>query len=111
MQRGGQIDAGPDVGGTGHPSLVFTGSTGSGGATWLTAYDGTQSTPAPGPTFGAETPCADVWYRLVMTVDPTAPQVTGKVFTHSALLEPQIARWACRWARRWRISRERCRLA
>jgi hypothetical protein len=33
---------------------------GRGAPTWLTAYDGTQSTPAPGPTFGAETPCADV---------------------------------------------------
>jgi hypothetical protein len=169
VQRGGQIDAGPDVGGTDHPSLVFTGSIGSAGATWLTVYADTPSTPAPGPTFGAEILCADVlfarfsntkgaglvallnegvgkrglallvsdagntdllrlatvegdrakqgkltilssvpltngiaenvWYRLVMTVDPTTPRVTGKVFTHSLPLDPAV-RWACRWARR-----------
>jgi hypothetical protein len=39
---------------------VFTGSTGSGGATWLTVYDATPNTPAPGPTFADETVCADV---------------------------------------------------
>ncbi len=60
--RGGQINAGPDVGPTDHPSLVFTGSTGSGGDTWLTVYDATPSTPAPGPMFGAETLCADVLF-------------------------------------------------
>jgi hypothetical protein len=50
------------VGGTDHPSLVFTGSTGSGGATWLTVYDATPTTPAPGPTYPAETLCADVLF-------------------------------------------------
>jgi uncharacterized repeat protein (TIGR01451 family) len=61
--RGGEIKAGLDVGGTGHDSLVFTGSTGSGGATWLTVYDRTPTTPAPGPTFGLETLCADVLFH------------------------------------------------
>ena len=62
VHRGGQINAGPDVGGTDHPSLVFTGQTGAGGATWLTVYDATPSTPTSGPTFGAETLCADVLF-------------------------------------------------
>jgi hypothetical protein len=162
VHLGGLINAGSDVGPLAdHPSLVFTGQTGSGGATWLTVYDTTPSTPAPGPTFGAETLCADVlfarfnnikgagvvallnegvgksglalivsdagntdllrlatvdgdptkkgklkilssvplkngiaenvWYRLVMTVDPTTPRVTGKVFTHSVPLNPDSA--------------------
>jgi hypothetical protein len=167
--RGGDIDEGPDVGGTNHSSLVITGSTGSGGATWLTLYDDTPGTTSPGPTFGPETLCADVlfarfnnmkgagvvallnegvgkrglalvvsdagntdllqlatvegdpakkgkltilsslalrsgiaenvWYRLILTVDPTTPRVTGKVFAHSSPLNP-TARWVCRWARR-----------
>jgi hypothetical protein len=161
VQRGGEINAGPDVGATNHPSLAFIGSTGSGGATWLTVYDDTPSSAAPGPTFRAETLCADVlfarfnnikgagvvallnegvgqrglalvvsdagntdllrlatvegdpakqgkltilssvpmkngiaenvWYRLIMTVDPTTPRVTGKVFTHSTPLDPGSA--------------------
>jgi hypothetical protein len=158
VHRGGQINAGPDAGGTDHDSLVFTGLTGAGGATWLTIYDDTPSTMAPGPTFGAQTLCADilfasfnnmkgaglvallnegagkkglaliisdagntdllriatldgdpakqgklnvldtvklkngiaenVWYRLVMTVDPAVPRVKGKVFTHTFPLDP-----------------------
>jgi hypothetical protein len=163
-----QINAGPDIGPTDHPALVFTGSTGSAGDTWLTVYDATPATPVPGPTFGAETLCADVlftrfnnikgagvvallnegagksglalivsdagntdllrlatvdgdptkkgklkilsdctssstglcsvplkngiaenvWYRLIMTVDPTTPRVTGQAFTHSVPLDP-----------------------
>jgi hypothetical protein len=121
-------------------------------------YDATPATPAPGPTFGAETLCIDVlftrfnnlkgagvvallnegvgknglalvvsdagntdllrlatvdgdptkkgklkflssvplkngiaenvWYRLIMTVDPATPRVTGQVFTHSVPLDP-----------------------
>ena len=50
VHQGGLINAGPDVGPlANHSSLVFTGQTGSGGASWLTVYDATQSTPAPGP--------------------------------------------------------------
>jgi len=152
LLRGDQIAAGPDVSGTGHDSLAFTGIAGSGSATWLTVYDATPTTAAPGPTFGAETLCADVifarfnnikgagvvalfregvgqqgialvvsdagntdllrlvtvdgdpakqgkvnalatvplhngiaeneWYRLIMTVDPVTPLVTGQVFAH-----------------------------
>jgi hypothetical protein len=160
VHRGGQIDAGLDVGGTGHDSLVFTGLTGAGGATWLTVYDATPLNAQPGPTFGAQTLCADVlfarfnnmkgaglvallnegagkkglalvvsdagntdllrlvtidgdptkqgkftvlephtvklkngiaenvWYRLIMTVDPAVPRVTGQVFTHALPLDP-----------------------
>jgi hypothetical protein len=157
VHRGTQIEAGLDVT-TGHAALVFTGLTGSAGATWLTVYDATPTTPAPGPTFGAQTVCADVlfsrfnnlkgaglvallnegvgqrglalvvadagntdvlrlatvegdpakqgklapvasvplrsgvaehaWYRLVMTVDPATPRVTGKVYAHTAPLDP-----------------------
>jgi len=60
VQRGEQIAAELDVGGTNHDSLVFTGSAGSGGGTWLTVYDNTPTTPAPAPTFGTQTLCADV---------------------------------------------------
>jgi alpha-tubulin suppressor-like RCC1 family protein len=159
--RGDQINAGLDVGGTNHDSLVFTGSVGSAGATWLTVYDSTPLTPAPGPTFSAQTLCVDVlvhrfnnvkgagvvallnegagqrglalmvsdagntdvlrlatvegdpvkqgklttltsvslqggvglhsWYRLVMTVDPTTPSVTGKLFRHIEPADPDSA--------------------
>lgn len=33
----------------------------------------------------------NVWYRLILTVDPTTPRVTGKVFTHSSPLNPDSA--------------------
>ena len=62
VHLGGLINAGPDIGPTDHPALVFTGQTGSGGATWLTVYDATPGTSTPGPTFGAETLCADVLF-------------------------------------------------
>jgi hypothetical protein len=62
VHQGGLINAGLDIGPTDHPALVFTGQTGSGGATWLTVYDDTPGTPTPGPTFGAETLCADVLF-------------------------------------------------
>jgi DNA-binding beta-propeller fold protein YncE len=54
------INAGPDVGGTGHTSLNFTGTTTPTNSTWLTVYDATPSTPSAGPTFDAQTLCADV---------------------------------------------------
>ena len=154
MLRGGDIDAGDDLGGTNHPALNFTGSAGSSGATWLTVYDATPATSTPGPTFADETVCADVlfhrfnnvkgaglltlfnegadsrgfdlvvsdagntdllrmatvegnpaklgklnflstvplgggiaknvWYRLIMTVDPATRLMTGSVFAHTA---------------------------
>jgi len=62
VHQGGLINAGLDVGPTDHPALVFTGQTGSGGATWLTVYDSTPNTLAPGPTFEEETLCADVLF-------------------------------------------------
>lgn len=39
VRRGAQINAGPDLGGTGHCAVNFTGSTGSAGDTWITRYD------------------------------------------------------------------------
>ena len=58
--RGSDILDGTDQGSTGHTALNFTGSTAAGGSTWLTVYDATPTDTAPGPTFGAETLCADV---------------------------------------------------
>ena len=31
------------------------------------------------------------WYRLIMTVDPATPKVTGKVFKHSTPTDPNSA--------------------
>ena len=165
LLRGDQIIAGKDLGDTGHTSLNVKGSSGSTPTTWLTVYDATPASPAAGPTFGAQTLCADVltvpfnnikgaglvallnegvgkkglalviheagntdtlflatvdgdpaqkgklttlasvalspprrkgsvgksWYRLIMTVDPASPTVTGKVFRHSAPADPNSA--------------------
>jgi hypothetical protein len=60
LLRGTDINAGPDLGSTGHTALNFTGSTAAGGSTWLTVYDATPEVADQGPTFGAETLCADV---------------------------------------------------
>src|SRR5262249_18135523 len=48
VRRAGDINAGVDLGGTGHSALNFTGSAGSAGDTWLTMYDETPN--APGQT-------------------------------------------------------------
>lgn len=60
LLRGDQIIAGKDLGDTGHTSLNVKGSSGSTPTTWLTVYDATPASPAGGPTFGAQTLCADV---------------------------------------------------
>ena len=167
LLRGDEITAGLDLGGTGHTSLNVKGSSGSTPTTWLTVYDATPASPAAGPTFGAQTLCADVlivpfnnikgagvvallnegagkkglalviheagntdtlflatvdgdpakkgklttlasvplrgrdqrkknWYRLIMTVDPAIPTVTGKVFRHSTPTDPNSAHSATR---------------
>ena len=57
VHQGGLINAKPGIVPSDHPALVFTGQTGSGGATWLTVYDATPGTSTPGPTFG-EKRCA-----------------------------------------------------
>jgi len=60
LLRGGEINAGPDLGGTGHTALNFSGGSGASGSTWLTVYDQTPAVPDEGPTFGPETLCADI---------------------------------------------------
>ena len=60
LLRGSDINAGTDVGSTGNTALNFTGSIAAGGSTWLTVYDATPGVADQGPTFGAETLCADV---------------------------------------------------
>jgi hypothetical protein len=138
------------------------GISGSTPTTWLTVYDAAPESPDAGPTFGAQTICADVqivpfnnikgagvvallneqqgkkglalviyeagntdtlflatvegdpaktgklttvasvslqegisgkknWYRLIMTVNPAIPKVTGKVFRHSIPTDPNSA--------------------
>jgi hypothetical protein len=48
VRRSGDIRHGPDLGGTGHSALNFTGSAGAAGDTWITVYDETAN--APGST-------------------------------------------------------------
>jgi hypothetical protein len=158
LLRGNEITAGVDFGHMEHTSLNVNGSSGSTPTTWLTVYDTTPASPAAGPTFGAQTLCADVltvpfnnikgagvvallnegvgkkglalviyeagntdtlllatvdgdpakkgklktlasvslgegikgkrWYRVIMTVDPAIPTVTGKVLRHSTPTDP-----------------------
>jgi len=154
LLSGGDINAGFAVTDL-NTALNFTGSAGPTGRTWLTAYDKTPTNPDEGPTFGAETLCADVliekwnntkgagvvallnegvgkkglallvydaggtdtlslavvdpatgsltslaanslfggilenaWYRLIMTVNPTTPVITGQVFKHTTATDP-----------------------
>ena len=60
LLRGNEITPGEDFGHTGHTSLNVKGMSGSTPTTWLTVYDTTPASPAAGPTFGAETLCADI---------------------------------------------------
>ena len=59
LLRGDDINAGTDLGSTGHTALNFTGSIAAGGSTWLTVYDAIAATRRR-TTFGAGTLCADV---------------------------------------------------
>jgi len=54
---------GPDLCGTGHASINFTGSAGSAGDTWITVYDATPGTPDEDPVFGSVSLSADVQIR------------------------------------------------
>jgi hypothetical protein len=45
VRRANNISAGPDLGGTGHTAMNFTGSAGAAGDTWITVYDETPGTP------------------------------------------------------------------
>ena len=49
--RGGDINAGPDLGFGTHPALNFTGSAGAAGSTWATVLDVTPADTVPGPVF------------------------------------------------------------
>ena len=58
VRRPNDIDIGPDLGGTNHQALNFTGNAGAAGDTWITVYD-----PAPNPpsvTVGSVSLSADV---------------------------------------------------
>jgi len=60
VRRASDINVGPDLGGTGHAAINFTGSAGSGGDAWITVYDTTPGTPDAGPLFGDVNLSADV---------------------------------------------------
>jgi hypothetical protein len=60
VRRAADINIGTDLGGTGHPAINFTGSTGSGGDAWITVYDATPGTPDEDPVFGSVNLSADV---------------------------------------------------
>ena len=58
VRRPNDIEIGPDLGGTNHQALNFTGNAGAAGGTWITVYD-----PAPNPpsvTVGSVSLSADV---------------------------------------------------
>ena len=60
LVRGSEITTDLDLGGTKHTSLNMQGTATSTPTTWLTVYDATPTTTAPGPIFGPQTLCADV---------------------------------------------------
>ena len=60
VRRAGDINPGPDLGGTGHDAMNFTGSAGAGGDAWITVYDTTPGNPDPGPAYGSVSLTADV---------------------------------------------------
>jgi hypothetical protein len=60
VRRASDINPGPDLGGTGHPAINFTGSAGAGGDAWITVYDATPATPDEDPVYGTVSLTADV---------------------------------------------------
>ncbi len=60
VRRAGDINADQDLGGTGHPAIDFTGSTGAGGDAWITVYDTTPEARDEGPVYGTVSLSADV---------------------------------------------------
>ena len=60
VRRPNNINAGPDLGGTGHTAINFTGSTGAAGDTWTTVYDETPGTPTQTNFTGSISLSADV---------------------------------------------------
>ena len=60
VRRAADINAGLDLGGTGHPAINLSGSAGAGGDTWITVYDATPSDDTVQNTFGSVSLSADV---------------------------------------------------
>jgi hypothetical protein len=60
VRRPGDINVGPDLGGTGHAAINFTGSTGSSGDAWITVYDAVPSTIDEDSVYGSVNLAADV---------------------------------------------------
>src|SRR5262249_10393779 len=60
VRRAVDINPGPDLGGTGHQAMNFTGSAGAGGDAWITVYDATPGTPDEDPVYGSVNLSADV---------------------------------------------------
>ena len=60
VRRDADINFGPDLGGTHHESVNFTGSTGSAGDTWITVYDTSPWDPVSQDIFGSVSLTADV---------------------------------------------------
>ena len=56
VRRAPDINCGPDLGGTNHEAVNFTGSTGSAGDLWITVLDQTPETPDQDIVTGSVTP-------------------------------------------------------
>jgi putative pyrroloquinoline-quinone binding quinoprotein len=60
VRRAGDINVGPDLGGTGHTAVNFTGQTGSSGDLWITVHDALPATADEDSLFGSVSLAADV---------------------------------------------------
>jgi hypothetical protein len=60
VRRAGDINVGPDLGGTGQSAINFTGQTGSSGDAWITVYDAVPSTIDEDSVYGTVSLAADV---------------------------------------------------
>jgi hypothetical protein len=59
-RRPADINVGPDLGGTGHAAINFTGSTGSSGDAWITVYDAVPTTVDEDSIYGSVSLAADL---------------------------------------------------
>jgi hypothetical protein len=60
VRRAANIGVGPDLGGTGHTAINFTGSAGAAGDTWITVYDESPGSPDQTSFTGSINLSADV---------------------------------------------------